>query len=194
MRITLTALVVVLALGSAVAARAESTKVVEARTMEAVVTVTKVDAAAGTVTVQGPNGNHTVLAVPANAQNLDKVREGTRFKVRFLEETVVSLSSAEAASSAGQGRVVQLAPKGGNPAGTLARTLDMNGQVESADPANLQITLRTTQGESRTMRVAPDVKLIDVKPGDRITVSYTQALATFMASTPQPVSDPAPAQ
>jgi hypothetical protein len=43
------------------------------------------------------------------------------------------------------------------------------------------------------MRVAEDVKLGGIKPGDSVTVSHTQALATHMISSPQPVSDPAPA-
>jgi Cu/Ag efflux protein CusF len=86
-----------------------------------------------------------------------------------------------------------MAPKGGTPGGTISKIVQVNSVVEAVDPASRQITLRGPLGDSRTMRVAEDVKLGGIKPGDSVTVSHTQALATHMISSPQPVSDPAPA-
>jgi hypothetical protein len=88
---------------------------------------------------------------------------------------------------------VQLAPKGGTPGGTVAEVVQISAVVEAVDPASRQITLRGPQGNSRTIRVAEDVKLDAIKPGETITITHTQAIATHMVSSPQPVSDPAPA-
>jgi len=65
--------------------------------------------------------------------------------------------------------------------------------VEAVDPASRRITLRGPEGNSRTLKVSEDVKLDAVKPGDKVTFTHTQAIATQLASTPQPISDPAPA-
>ena len=184
------ALAVALALATEVGAQAVRT--FEAQPMEGVVTVTDVDRAARTVTIRGPKGNDTVVAVPPEAQNLDQVQVGSRFKVRFLEEVAVSVS-AGGEPSAVAGSSVEMAPKGGTPGGTVAKVVQVSAVVEAVDPASRQITLRGPLGNSRTMRVAEDVKLDAIKPGDSVTVAHTQALATHMISTPQPVSDPTPA-
>ena len=101
--------------------------------------------------------------------------------------------SAGGEASAVAGSSVQMAPKGGTPGGTVSKIVQVSAVVEAVDPASRQITLRGPLGESRTMRVAEDVKLDAIKPGDSVTIAHTQALATHMISTPQPVSEPAPA-
>ena len=60
--------------------------------VEAVVTVTKVDQKARTVTVRGPRGNLQTLAVPKESQNLDKVKPGDRFKITYAEAAVIALT------------------------------------------------------------------------------------------------------
>ena len=190
MRVTLTAAGLALALALAVPARAQPSKVMEAQPVEVVVVVTQVNRAARTVTVQGPKGNEIVVMVPPEARNLDQVREGSRFRMHLIEETIVSLNPDQAAS--GGASVVQIAPKGNIPAGIVARTQTTNGFVESVDPSSRRVTVRSQQGGNpRTLNVAGDVKLDAIKPGDRISFDYTQAIATRMVSTPQQVPDPA---
>ena len=181
-----------IALAFAVDVSSQASKTYEAQPMEGVVTVTNVDQAARTVTVRDAKGNETVVAVPPESQNLDQVQVGSRFKVRFLEEVAVAVSPGGEASAVA-GSSVQMAPKGGTPGGTVAKVVQVSAVVEAVDPASRQITLRGPLGASRTLRVADDVKLDGIKPGDSVTVAHTQALATHMISTPQPVSDPAPA-
>lgn len=157
--------------------------------MEGIVEVTDVDRSARTVTFKGPKGNEMTLAVPPEAQNLDQVKPGSRFKVRFLEEVAVSLGR-EGVASAGAGSAMELAPKGGTPGGTMAQTVQVTGVVENVDPAAHQLTVKGPQGNSRTLTVAKDVQLEAVKPGDTITVAYTQALAMEMIPTEEPMREP----
>jgi Cu/Ag efflux protein CusF len=192
MKMRLTAVAFAIAVVFATDVPAQASKTYQAQPVEGVVTVTNVDRAARTVTVRGAKGNDTVVSVPPEAQNLDQVQVGSRFKVRFLEEIAVGVSPG-GEPSAVAGSSVQMAPKGGTPGGTISKIVQVNSVVEAVDPASRQITLRGPLGDSRTMRVAEDVKLGGIKPGDSVTVSHTQALATHMISSPQPVSDPAPA-
>jgi hypothetical protein len=192
MKTVLTAAALAVALAFAADVEAQAGKTYQAQPMEGVVTVTNIDRAARTVTIKGPKGNETVVAVPPEAQNLDQVQVGSRFKVRFLDEVAVSVGSG-GEPSAVAGSSVQLAPKGGTPGGTIAEVVQISAVVEAVDPASRQITLRGPQGNSRTIRVAEDVKLDAIKPGETITITHTQAIATHMVSSPQPVSDPAPA-
>ena len=108
MKMQLTAAAFAIALAFAVDVTAQASKTYEAQPMEGVVTVTNVDQAARTVTVRGAKGNETVVAVPPEAQNLDQVQVGSRFKVRFLEEVAVSVSAGGEASAVA-GSSVQMA-------------------------------------------------------------------------------------
>src|SRR5688572_6009318 len=175
MRITLTAAAFAVALTFSTALSAQASKVYEARPMEGIVTVTHVDQTGRTVTIVGPKGNSRVVAVPPEAQNLDKVYPGQRFKVRFYEEVAVGVSKGGEPASAGAGRGVEAAPKGSQPGGTVAKTVQLSAVVEAVDPKDREITLKGPEGNSRTMKVAEDVKLDAIKPGDTVTVTHTQA-------------------
>jgi hypothetical protein len=154
-------------------------KVVQAEPVEAVVVVTAVDHASRTVTVRGPRGNERTLLVPPEAQNLDQVKPGSRFKVQYLEEVAVALSKG-GEPSASAGETVLLSPKGGTPGGAAARTVSVSGVVQAVEPASREITLRGPQGGVRTLTVAEDVSMEGVAPGDTISLTYTQALALQM--------------
>ena len=156
--------------------------------MEGIVTVTHVDQSARTVTIVGPKGNSRTVSVPPESKNFDQVKPGQRYKVRFLEEIAVSVSK-NGQPSAGSGATVALAPKGGRPGGNATRTVTVSALVESVDPKNHEITLKGPEG-SRTLKVAEDVKLEAIKPGDNINVTHTQALAIDMAPSPQPMVEP----
>lgn len=193
MQLTAASLVVVLALAGGASAQTTREKVVQAQPMEAVLTVTDIDHAARTVTLRGPKGNERTIVVPPEAQNLDQVQTGSRFKVRYLEEVAVAVSKGGGEPSASAGETVRLAPKGGTPGGAAVRTASISGVIEAIDPAARTITLRGPKGGTRTLTAAEDVKLDGLAPGDQISLTYTQAIAMQMASTPQPVTDPAPA-
>jgi hypothetical protein len=186
MRSTLTAAALAVALAFSSGVSAQAGKTYEARPMEGIVTITHVDKNARTVTIVGPKGNQRVVSVPPEAQNFDKLYAGERFKVRFYEEVAVSISKDGQASG---GTSVQVTPKGGRPGGTATRTVALNAIVEAVDAKDHEITLKGPQG-SHTLKVAQDVKLDGINPGDNVSVVHTQALAIDMAASPQPMVEP----
>lgn len=191
MRMQLSAVALAVGLMFSAEINAQAGKVYEARPLEGIVTVTHVDQTGRTVTIVGPKGNSRVVAVPPEAQNLDKVYPGQRFKVRFYEEVAVSISKGGEPASAGAGRSVEGAPKGSSrPGGTAAKTIQISAVVEAVDSKEREITLKGPEGNSRTLKVAEDVKLDAIQPGDTVTVAHTQALAIDMASSPQPMVEP----
>src|SRR3954447_5791328 len=69
------------------------------------------------------------------------------------------------------------------PAG-VARTATLAATVESVDQASRQTVLRGEDGRLVTLELSPEVRnLRQVKPGDRVTVTYEQSLAAAI-STP----------
>jgi hypothetical protein len=152
--------------------------------IEAVVTVTKVDAKARTVTIRGPAGNLHVLAVPEEAQNLDQVKPGDRFRMAYAEAMAVSVKKGPGKPEGAIEETVSVAPKGAKPGGYKVRTYHVTGVVEAIDYKKRQVALRGPKG-SASFPVSPDVKdLESVQVGDRVSIVYSQALALQMEAQP----------
>lgn len=148
--------------------------------VEAIVTVTKVDKQTRKVTFRGPKGNLATLDVPAEAQNLDRVKPGDRYKMAYAEAVAVTLTRGGQPQQTAEERVT-LAPKGANPGGSKVRTQTVSGIIDAIDYKNRQIALRGPKGNTVSLPVSSDVKDFEsVKVGDMITVVYTQALLLSM--------------
>jgi len=159
---------------------------------EAVVTVVKIDRKARRVTFQGPRGNQVSMIVPQEAQNLDQVRVGSLFNVKYVEAMAVSLQRG-GQPSVGVDQQVRLAPKGGNPGGVVVNTARIRATVVAIDYADREVAVKGPQGNIRSFRVAEEVQgLRDVKVGDSINVVYSEALALDMVPEPGPKAKPSP--
>ena len=146
---------------------------------EAVVTVTKVDKKARTVTFRGPKGNIGTLAVPKEAQNLDQVKPGQQYKMKYVESVAVEIRKGGAPAAATE-QEVKLAPKGAKPGGMIVRTQQLAGVLDDVDYAGRYVSVRGPKGNVVPLKVADDVPLEQLTAGDRIGVVYTEALAVEM--------------
>jgi hypothetical protein len=147
--------------------------------IEAVVTVVSVDRKARQVVVRGPRGNVATLNVPKEAQNLDQVKQGSRFKMKYVEAIAFAIRKG-GAPAAVAGEDVTLAPKGGNPGGMIVRTAQLAAVIDAIDYTNRYIAVRGPKGNTLALKAADDVKLEELNAGDRISITYTQALALEM--------------
>jgi len=163
-----------------VLAFAQSRGTVVADQVEAIVTVTKVDKKARKVTFRGPKGNLATLDVPPEAQNLDRVKPGDRYKMAYAEAVAVTLTRGGQPQATSEEKVT-LAQKGANPGGSKVRTHTISGRIDAIDYKNRQIALRGPKGNTVSLPVSSEVKDFDqVKVGDMITVVYSQALLLSM--------------
>ena len=159
---------------------------------EAVVTVIKLDRKARRVTFQGPRGNQVTMIVPEEAQNLDQVRVGSQFNVKYVESVAVGLQRGGKPVAAVD-QQVRLAPKGGNPGGVVVNTAKISANVVAIDYASREVAVKGPQGNIRSFRVADEVQgFRDVKVGDTISVTYAEALALEMIPEPGPKAKPSP--
>jgi hypothetical protein len=164
---------------------------VDTMQVEADVTVLKVDQKARTVTIQGPQGNQRTLQVPPEAQNLDKVKPGDRFKMVYAEALVLAISRGGQASESVD-RQVKVAPKGGTPGGYVVRTAQMTGVIDAIDYKSRYVALRGPNKQTLALPVSPDVKDFDqLKAGDTVTLAFAQALAIQMLPEEKPAKKPA---
>jgi hypothetical protein len=155
--------------------------------MEAVLLVTKVDSASGVVHAQTRAGQTFAIRPPADV-NLSEIQEGSRYRIRYTQAMATAVEPGAQAAAAGATREVERTGPGGKGAVTAKRA----GIIESIDPANKQFTLRGTDGSAETFGVGAGVSAESLKQGEAVTVTYVRPVASRMASTPQPITDPAP--
>jgi hypothetical protein len=149
--------------------------------IEAVVTVTKVDPKARTVTFRGPKGGVATLSVPPEAQNLDQVKPGQQYKMKYVEAVAVAIHKG-GAPSATAGEQVKLAPKGAKPGGMVVRAVQVSGVIDAIDFTNRYVAVRGPKGNTQSLKAGPDVALDQLSVGDRIAITYTEALAIDMVA------------
>jgi len=154
--------------------------------VEALVTVVSVDKQKRTVTFRGPRGNEVELQVPPEAQNLDQVKKGSVFRIKYAEAIAIAVTRGGAPSK-GDEQSIQVAKKGANPGGTATRTRHVSGVVEAIDLKTRYVSLRGPE-RSVSLQVGDDVKLEELKVGDRISIAYTQGLALEMVPQPKPAA------
>jgi Cu/Ag efflux protein CusF len=154
---------------------------VEVAQTDAVVTVTKVDAKARKVTFRGPRGGLATLDIPPEAQNLDQVKPGQQYRMKYVEAVAVSISKGGAPAGVAVDQV-KLAPKGAKPGGVIARAQQISGVVDAIDYTDRYVAVRGPKGNILAFKVADDVPLEQLAAGDRISITHTEALAVEMVA------------
>jgi len=150
---------------------------------ETIVTVIDVDQQARTVTVQGREGDPVTIKVPPEAQNLDQVHPGARFRLRYLQSVAVFISPTGGTPATNVGASMELAPKGATPGGVITEVVQVQARVDAIDYNERTVVLTGPEGKSLTLKVDDSVKrLNEVNVGDIVVVGYTQALAAEMIS------------
>jgi hypothetical protein len=182
-RAIIASLACALAFAGAAAAQVKDSAVVVGQA-EAVVTVTKVDAKARTVTFRGPQGNLATMNVPPESQNLDQVKPGQQFRMKYVEAVAVAISRGGGASATAA-KEVTLAPKGAKPGGMVVSTVQISGVIEAIDHANRQFAIRGPKGNVRSFKAAEGVSVNELSAGDRVSIVHTEALAIEMVEQPK---------
>jgi hypothetical protein len=122
------------------------------------------------------------IQVPPEAQNLDRVKPGDLFRMRYIEALALALHKGGEASAAEE-QDVKLAPRGANPGGSVVNTKQMTTVVTAVDRPSRTISVRGPQQQPITLKVADEVRSFnDIAVGDSIAVTYTEALALEMIS------------
>ena len=155
--------------------------------VEALITVVAINKETRVVTFRGPRGNLVDMQVPPESQNLDQVKKGSVFKIKYAEALAVSITRG-GAPSMGVEQDMRLAKKGANPGGTAVRTRHVSGRIEAIDLKNRYVAVRGPDNNTQSLQVGNDVKLDELQVGDRITIAYTQALALEMVPQAKPAA------
>jgi hypothetical protein len=151
-------------------------------------TIEKVDKAAGTVTLKGPQGN-TFEAKAGPAVDLDRLKAGDRVRTSFFEEVAVAIKRhPEGPPKVAMTNVLR--------GGVTAQQATITARIDSVDPDKKTVTFRGPEGTVHTLKVEDPslaAQLSHIHPGDNMDVTYTQAVAISVEPPlKEPAKEPAP--
>ena len=162
-----------------------------AQAVEIQATVTAIDKAKRTVTVKGPHGKIRTLTVGPEARNFDQVKVGDMITLTYVEAVTLSL---EKAAGAKPGITVsdelKRAAPGAKPGGVMSSQTTIVGTVTAIDAASRLVTVRGPGGNEVDIKVQDPAKLKNVKTGDLVKATYTEALAISVTAPAKPAATP----
>ncbi len=150
--------------------------VVATETTTATATVQAVDPANRTVTLRSPDGTTSTYQVGKEAVNFDQIKVGDQVKITLVESLAVTIRKTDEPPSTAESTAITRAPKGAMPGGVIVNTTELTARVTAIDTANRTVTLVGPAGNTRTLKVGPDVDLTKVQTGDNVVVRYTETL------------------
>jgi len=159
-----------------VVSRAQADKTV---TKEAAVTATAtiqaIDSTTRSVTLRNEKGEEDTFSVGPDVKRFNELKVGDKIKMTYYESMVFQLrkpgapaAPASDAVAAGRAKAV--------PGGAVATQQTRTVTVKAVDPNLPSITVTTQDGRTVTRKIEDKKNIEGVKAGDRIDITYTQAL------------------
>ena len=154
-------------------------------------TVTAIDQKTREVTLKGPLGNSVTFVAGPKIKRLNEVQVGDTVNVDYYVSLAAELRepTAEEAQKPltildATGRATEGAPAGGNVQQIKAVTT-----IEGLDRPTQTITVKGPLGRYLTARVADPSRLEQLRIGQTIVLTYTEAIAVSLEKVPAKAKD-----
>ena len=144
-------------------------------------TITAVDPAKRMLTLRDDAGNEDTFNVSQDVQRFNELMVGQKVNLTYYESVVYQLVKA---GEKGSGTSLDAAVNrgaGALPAATIATQEKMTVTVKSIDATVPSVTVATDDGRVVTRKIENKKNLENLKPGDKIDITFTRALVTSVA-------------
>ena len=147
---------------------------------EVVVTakVVEIDREARSILIEGPEGDRIPIQAPDPAPNFDRIELGDDVTIRYYEAVALAIRPATGAEPGIEGlSAVSTAPPGATPGGVIVEKVERTAIVRAVDPVQRTVTLDVPAGYLIKLDVDESLDLTNVRVGEKVSVTHTQALA-----------------
>jgi hypothetical protein len=140
-------------------------------------TVEAIDLDTRVVRLKGPQGNVFDLKVGEEAKNLPQVKVGDLVEAKYYESIAVEVKKPGEPGGMTVSGALATAKPGEKPAGMVANQVTVTTTLEAIDRDKKHVTLKGPEGNSVRVKVKDPKNLKNVKVGDQVVITYTEALA-----------------
>ena len=141
----------------------------------AVETITAIDHAKRSITLRSEKGDEDTFTVGPDVTRFAQLKVGDKIRATYYEAVVFQLRKPGAASGS-SGATVAAGRLKEVPGGAIGAQQTMTVTVKAVDVKAALLTVTTPDGRTLTRKVDEPKNLEGVNPGDRIDITYTQAL------------------
>jgi hypothetical protein len=180
-----TAAAALLSLFSITNVQSQDTKgqtVVSSETVTA--TVVSVNQKTREVTVKMENGKEASFIAGDHVKNLAQVKKGDIITAVYTEAIAYEVKKHGAAGVKTTTATAGAEP-GAKPAGVVAQQTTVTVVITAIDPSVPSVTFMGPKGNTKTIKVRDPQKLNGVKVGDKVDITYTEALAVQVDEAPK---------
>jgi hypothetical protein len=144
-------------------------------------TIETIEKSSRSITLRGPKGNLLTMHVPPEVKSFDTMKVGDTINAKYYENVVLRLKKPEEPDVNTNSDAVTRGT-GAKPAGTAASQRIMTVKITAIDPQVPSITLAGPNNWTYSSRVADKAALAQVKVGDRLDITWTDAVVMSLDS------------
>jgi Cu/Ag efflux protein CusF len=144
-------------------------------------TITAIDKSARTVTLKGEDGEKMTVDVPKDVKAFDTLKTGDKVDLDYYESLAVAMLPPGTKPSMSERTMRQRNQAAQQ--GMVGKETTVSAEVVSVDPAANKVTFKGPRGQTKTINVqdpAMQAKLPNLKPGQVVQFTYTEALAASL--------------
>jgi len=155
----------------------------ESKTVTA--TVEAVEAASRTLTLKQQDGTYVQTYVPSDVQRFSQIKVGDIITAKYYENMVLRLKKP-GEPDVDTGSKATTPAAGGATAGTRARQRTITATITAIDPNLPSITFTGPHDWKYSSKVQDKSALANVKVGDRVDITWTEATLISVETPPKP--------
>jgi len=141
----------------------------------ATATITAIDSTTRSVTLRNDKGEEDTFTAGPDVTRFNQLKVGDKIRLTYHESLVLQLRKPGAASNSTSDTVAAGRTQA-VPGGAVATQQTRTVTVKAVDPKVPSITVTTPDGRTVTRKVEDKKNIENVAVGDRIDITYTQAV------------------
>jgi Cu/Ag efflux protein CusF len=145
------------------------------------VTIVAIDHTSRVVTLKDKNGETGEMVCGPEVKRFDQLKVGDKVTFQYHESLVSAISRPGAAAKPpASGGITRAADKVG---GTVSRQMNASVTILAIDSKVPSVTVQAANGDKMSFKVENAKNLEGYKAGDKVDITYTQALAISVESS-----------
>lgn len=145
-------------------------------------TIETIDHTTRIVTLKDKDGKYDEIVCGPGVQRFDALKVGDKVSFRYHESVVSAIHRPGAATPPASSNAAVTRTSGTQPGGTIAEQMTVVVTIEAIDAKTPAVTIKTGDGRKMSFKVENAKNLEGYKVGDKVEITYTQALAISVAS------------
>jgi hypothetical protein len=156
-------------------------KAMATRTTKASAVIVALDAANRLITLKTANGKTFEVTAGPEVKNFDQLKVGQKVHAEYAEALSLELKKGGGGKSAASEKAGAAAAQPGQKPGAVAgRQVTVLADVVAVDHKTHLVTLRGPAGNQIDIQVDDPEQLKNIKKGDQVEASYTEAIAVMV--------------